>query len=995
MKEELTPPSDSQVTQAPPCNPSGLYPPEQDRDDSENPWKLALESSGEGVWDWNVVTGEQAHSSGWKEMLGYAADEVGTGYHEFVNRVHPDDIANMQAASSAYLEGRAPGYAVDLRMRCKDGAWKWILTRGMVVSRDARGLPLRMIGTHTDITARKQTEEKLRELNLQLIEKTGLLQTTLASISQGIFMIDAGGRVSTFNRRVCELLDMPESFLATRPTTQEMALYQLERGDFGSDAQLVDSHARSYVMSVAEGVQAVLPNHYLRVTPTGRTLEVKTQALPNGGMVRTFADVTDYVQAEAARQQLNLLLDATQAIARVGGWDADIANDRIFWTEGIYRIFETSAQEYTPTPATTHRFFTPQARALIKASYGDGVDQPETHDLELEMITARGRHIWVHSLGTTTWEQGKPVRRTAVLQDITERKQGEVALRENEERWKLALESTGDGVWDWYVQTGEEFFSKRLIEMYGFGEHELLDRAAELDALTHPDDQAQLQQDRQAHFDGLTPTYVSERRVRCKDGSWKWVLARGLVISRDAQGKPLRMIGTHTDITERKRSEALIWQQAHFDALTGLPNRNMLRDRLEHDLKKSRRDSLQLALLFIDLDHFKEVNDTLGHDSGDLLLIEAARRIRDCVRDSDTVARMGGDEFTVILTEVLDATSMERILQKILHALEAVFQLGDELVFVSASIGITMYPLDATEIEDLFKNADQALYVAKGAGRNRFSFFTPALQEAAQTRARLANDLRAGLTGQQFRVVYQPIVELATGAIHKAEALIRWHHPTRGLVSPADFIPIAEASGLIVDIGDWVFQQAAHQVKAWRASLDSRFQISVNKSPVQFHQRGGTHAPWDRQLQTMGLPGESIVVEITEGLLLDTSSSVADQLLELRDAGIQVSLDDFGTGYSSLSYLQKFDIDFIKIDQSFVRHLIAASTDLALCKAIIVMAHELGIKVIAEGVETTLQRDLLAAAGCDYAQGYLFARPMSAPDFEAFLAAQLLPLDSQ
>ena len=542
------------------------------------------------------------------------------------------------------------------------------------------------------------------------------------------------------------------------------------------------------------------------------------------------------------------------------------------------------------------------------------------------------------------------------------------------------------------MQTGQEFFSKRLLEMYGFAENEILNHADELDKRTHPDDRAQLLLDRQAHFDGLTPTYINEHRVRCKDGSWKWVLTRGMVISRDAQGQPLRMIGTHTDITERKVSEALIWQQAHFDALTGLPNRNMLRDRLAQEIKKNRRDGLQLACLFIDLDHFKEVNDTLGHDSGDLLLIEAARRIRDCLRESDTVARMGGDEFTVILTEVPDASSLEPVLHKLLHTLGGVFQLGAERVFVSASIGITMYPHDATAIEDLFKNADQALYVAKGAGRNRFSFFTPALQEAAQSRARLTHDLRAGLVNDQFRVVYQPIVELATGAVHKAEALIRWRHPTRGIVSPSEFIPIAEASGLITDIGEWVFQQAALQVRQWRAALRPDFQISVNRSPAQFQQDGSARLSWSAQLQKMGLPGNSIVVEITEGLLLDTNSSVADQLLDLHDAGIQVSLDDFGTGYSSLSYLQKFDIDFIKIDQSFVRHLIAGSTDLALCKAIIVMAHELGIKVIAEGVETELQRDLLEAAGCDYAQGYLFARPMSAPDFECFLAASRVPM---
>jgi diguanylate cyclase (GGDEF)-like protein/PAS domain S-box-containing protein len=684
------------------------------------------------------------------------------------------------------------------------------------------------------------------------------LQTTLASISQGICMVDAQGRISLFNARLCELIEVSESFLATRPTLHELGLYQLERGDFGPDACLVESGARNYVIKSCLGE---IPPHYLRVTQSGRTLEIKTQTLPDGALVRTFADVTDYVQAATA-------------------------------------------------------------------------------------------------------------------------------LRDNEELWKLALESTGDGVWDWHIPSGKEFFSKRLIEMYGFDQNDLFDQTDMLDARTHPDDLAQMHRDRQAHFNGFTPTYINEHRIRCKDGNWKWVLTRGMVISRDAQGQPLRMTGTHTDISERKKSEALIWQQAHFDNLTGLPNRNMLRDRLEQEIKKNKRDGQQLALLFIDLDHFKEVNDTLGHDSGDLLLVEAARRIRGCVRETDTVARMGGDEFTVILTEVTNASSLERILQGLLQALESAFQLGPEQVFVSASIGITMYPLDATEIENLLKNADQALYVAKGAGRNRYSFFTPALQLAAQNRVRLTNDLRSGLTGQQFRVVYQPIVELATDRVHKAEALIRWQHPTRGLISPAEFIPIAEASGMIVDIGEWVFQQAAHQVKAWRNSLAPHFQISVNKSPVQFHQRGSTRPPWFQQLEAIGLPGNSIVVEITEGLLLDTSTSVADQLLELHDADIQVSLDDFGTGYSSLSYLQKFDIDFVKIDQSFVRHLVAGCTDLALCKAIIVMAHELGMKVIAEGVETLAQRDLLAAAGCDYAQGYLFARPLSVPDFESFMAAR-------
>ncbi|MDD5332398.1 MAG: EAL domain-containing protein [Rhodoferax sp.] len=1025
--------------------------------------------------------------------------------------VHPDFHQITLARAKSILDQGSATTMRELKYFKLDGTAIDVEVQGMPIIFE--GKPAALVAMR-DITGRKLTEITLLEMNAQLNEKSQLLQTTLDSISQGIFMTDADGRVSTFNHRVAELLELPESLLASRSSIEELTRYQLERGDFGPAEGLVDSHARAYVAAAGKGE---IPQRYLRVTPAGRTLEVKTQTLPSGGMVRTFTDVTDYVQAEADRQRLNLLINATHAIARVGGWDADIANDRLFWTEGVYRILETSPEQYSPELATTSQFFTPESRVVVKASYADVVNQPKTHDFVIEMITAKGRHIWVHSMGATTWEQGRPVKRTAMLQDITERKQAEAAWRENEQRWKLALESIGDGVWDWHVQTGERFSSKRLKEMYGFAEHEELDRD-EIDTRTHPDDQAQVLRDRQAHFDGLTPTYVNEHRVRCRDGSWKWVLTRGLVISRDAQGKPLRMIGTHTDITERKHSEAalreneqrwklalestgdgmwewyiqtdeeffsksllkmygygdddaidpvdkfdlrthpddraqlqldrqahfdgltptfsnerrlrckdgswkwvlsrgmvinrdaqgkplrmigthtditerkksesLIWQQAHIDALTGLPNRRMLHERLEQEIKKARRDGQQLALLFIDLDHFKEVNDTLGHDSGDLLLIEAARRLRNCVRESDSVARMGGDEFTVILTELTDASSAEGILQKLLRTLETVFRLNHETIFISASIGVTIYPHDATEIEDLFKNADQALYVAKGAGRNRFSFFTPALQEAAQNRLRLGNDLRTALTDRQFRMVYQPIVELATGTIRKAEALIRWQHPTRGLVSPGEFIEIAETSGLIVDIGEWVFQQAALQAQSWRARLDPQFQISVNKSPVQFHHNCSIDQQWLRQLDALGLPGQSMVVEITEGLLLNSSASVAQQLLELHRAGIAVSLDDFGTGYSSLSYLQKFDIDFIKIDQSFVRHLVPTSTDLALCKAIIVMAHELGMKVIAEGVESVQQRDLLTAAGCDYGQGYLFARPMSASDFETFLAAK-------
>jgi|GEM_PF-2623497 len=441
------------------------------------------------------------------------------------------------------------------------------------------------------------------------------------------------------------------------------------------------------------------------------------------------------------------------------------------------------------------------------------------------------------------------------------------------------------------------------------------------------------------------------------------------------------------DITNKKESEELIWKQANFDKVTGLPNRHMFHDRLEQEVKKAHRASLQMALLFIDLDRFKEINDTLGHDMGDILLMETSRRLGNCVRESDTVARLGGDEFTVILSEVDDTKNVERVAQCILKILAEPFRLGDEVAYISASIGITLYPNDATNVEDLLKNADQAMYVAKNQGRNQSSYFTAALQEAAQERRRLTHDLRGALAANQFVLYFQPIMDLATGRIHKAEALLRWQHPERGLIEPAGFILLAEETGMINEIGDWVFKESARWAKRWCDQFAHDFQISVNVSPVQFLSEGLSCDAWSAYLRDIDLGGQNIVIEITEGLLL--KAAVGDKLLKFRDAGIQVAIDDFGTGYSSLSYLKKFDIDFLKIDKSFVDNLETDINDMVLSEAIIVMAHKLGLKVIAEGVETEAQFKILTDAGCDYAQGYLFSRPLPPEAFDDLLKVSL------
>ncbi|MFT0172531.1 EAL domain-containing protein [Paraburkholderia mimosarum] len=449
----------------------------------------------------------------------------------------------------------------------------------------------------------------------------------------------------------------------------------------------------------------------------------------------------------------------------------------------------------------------------------------------------------------------------------------------------------------------------------------------------------------------------------------------------DRSGRITSVLAVGRDLSDRMAFEATIWKQANFDALTGLPNRQLFQDRLSQEATRVRRSEKRMALMLIDLDRFKEVNDSLGHDTGDILLIEAGRRITSCVRDLDTVARLGGDEFTVILPDLDDIEAVETTVKRINRKLTEPFKLGADEVYISASIGVTVFPDDTAELDALFKNADQAMYAAKNAGRNRFSYFTPDMQLEAQTRLRLTSDLRAALSRNQFQVLYQPVVDLATGRIRKAEALIRWLHPERGMINPLDFIALAEDTGLIIPIGDWVFRQAVQQVRQWREQYDPSFQISVNMSPVQVRQDSGMGARWHEYLNREGMPGQSVVVEITEGLLLQAESNIDEKLLDFRLAGIGISIDDFGTGYSSLAYLKRFDIDYLKIDRSFVQNLSVDENNQVLCEAMVVLAHKLGIQVIAEGVETVEQRDFLKAMGCDFAQGFVYSRPIPADRF--------------
>lgn len=573
-----------------------------------------------------------------------------------------------------------------------------------------------------------------------------------------------------------------------------------------------------------------------------------------------------------------------------------------------------------------------------------------------------------------------------IVLDVTERKKAEASIR----RAALVYANTSEAVVVTDSQGVILDINPAFTSITGYTAEEALGKRMSLLASGRHDSDFYAAMWRSLNTTGKWSGDIWNRR---KDGS-EYVERLTIDTSYNENGTVNCHIGLFADVTAERLKEETIWRQAHFDHLTGLPNRQMFHEELKTAMERADYSSRGMALIYLDLDFFKEVNDSLGHDKGDELLKEVARRLSRSVRSGDLVARLGGDEFTVILTNGDDLDRLDTVCRRILKAVSEPYTLMHNVVTVSASLGVTLYPRDARNVTELLQNADLAMYSAKDAGRNQYRYFALAMQLQAQDRRELLRELHHAMDRQEFELFFQPIVDLNSGTVCKAEALIRWRHPKRGTVGPADFIPLAEDSGMIVPIGDWVFRSAADHAAAWRQRLGSDFQVSVNVSPAQFMSDELDPAEWLACVNGLGMPGAAVLVEITERVLMKADSAAKNKLLAFRDAGVQVALDDFGTGYSSMAYLKRFDIDFIKIDQLFVRNITSDADDLALCQAMIAMAHRLGLKVVAEGVATEAQHALLAKAGCDYAQGYLYAKPLPADEFEALLEGGVLPLVS-
>jgi len=1016
---------------------------EMQRSLAESAQRLAmtLDAVDMGLWDRDLRTGDGTMDTHWLAMLGYQPGEVAGDMQTRQALTHPDDLLRVAHARQLALKGDTEIFEADFRMRHKDGHWVWINTRGRVVERAADGTPLRMMGTHTDISARKNAEidfarqhrllqaisrvqnefivrrdarqafdallhelidvtesgfglvgEVVREpgrdvylliramtdiswddasrerfaamegggmvfdnldglvgatlktgqsvisndpandprrggtphghppmyayLGLpvtvegRLVGQIGLanapegyseadvaflepllsavgqmfrareldrerhqaleaLEVTQDSIAQGILRIGPDGRVSTYNRRLLDLLNLPADLLAERPEFHALVAYQKAHGEFGESFELVDNKGRDYVSNMAlldsSDPRMVPPDTYWRRTARGTVLEVRTRQLPDGGMVRTFADVTEYLNVqEGLRKSQTEVLEARNRLQAV----LDAIPDPLFEMndEGRYLYIYCNSPELLVLP---------QAELLGRRF--DEVLPPEAAQVAREALD----------------------------------------------------EARRDG-----VSIGRQY------------------------CLTLDDNE---------HWFELSVTR-----------------------KRPVAGEADRYVVLAHNITGRKQAEREIERLAFHDVLTGLPNRRLLLDRLAMALAASTRAHQHGALLFIDLDNFKDLNDTLGHDRGDLLLQQVAERLREAVRETDTVARLGGDEFVVML-EGLDgheaeaAVQAEAVARKLLAVLNQPYRLTDKLHNSTPSMGVALFGHPGDTVDELLKRADLAMYRAKIEGRNTLRFFDPEMQAAVLARASLEADLRLGLQRDELELHFQPVVDV-TGALTGAEALVRWRHPQRGMVSPGEFIPVAEQSGLIVPLGQWVLSRACEHLIAWRD--DPRLvglSLSVNVSAREF-----LHPDFVRQvtdlLHRSGVDPARLKLELTESMFLHDTDDIIERMNTLRGHGVHFSLDDFGTGYSSLSYLKRLPLDQLKIDQSFVRDVLDDPDDAAIVRAILTLAQSLELDVVAEGVETEGQRDFLALSGCTAFQGYWFGRP--SPDIKGFLPAR-------
>lgn len=811
--------------------------------ESEYRWRFALEGSGDGVWDWDVINDTVFFSKRWKEMLGFAEHEIGNGFDEWESRIHPDDKIETLARVQACFDGKTPAYACEHRVCCKDGSWKWILDRGMVVSRDEHGKTLRMIGTHSDITERKRLEESLR-------------------------------------------------------------------------------------------------------------------------------------------QNQNDLL-AAQRIAQTGSWRLDLSSNQVTWSEELYRMFAMDPALPPPELNDHPRLFSSASWERLNDAISFAKENGLAYEQELEMIRADGSQGWLWARGEAIRDSvGAIIGLQGVAVDITQRKQSELMLdaaHRETRRFRDALDYVTSYIYMKDTESRYLYANRATLELFGVTAEELVGCD---DSCFFPVETAKrLREIDERVFQGEQT--CEEIDVSYLEGGRRVYLEIKTPLYDETDNKTIcGLLGISTNITTLKEHEKYLEHIAHYDALTGLANRVLLADRLYQAMAQALRRGQKLAVAYIDLDGFKLVNDNYGHDAGDHLLIAVATNMKRALREGDSLARLGGDEFVAVLIDLADETASESMLQRLLTAAAEPMQYGDRTLQVSASIGVTFYPQHGdVDADHLLRQADQAMYQAKLAGKNHFYIFDVEKDRLTRGHHESLERIRRALMDGELVLYYQPKVDMRNGRLIGVEALIRWQHPERGLLPPAIFLPVIEDHALAVDVGEWVIDTALTQIARWRdAGLD--IPISVNIGARQLQQTDFVERLRILLAAHRGVEPRYLELEVLETSALADLAQICKIMEQCREIGVRFALDDFGTGYSSLTYLKRLSADILKIDQSFVRNMLDDPEDLAILEGVLGLATAFRRQAIAEGVESVEHGEMLLRLGCELAQGYGIARPMPAEQLQ-------------
>ena len=917
-----------------------------------------------GSWEWDVRSDLMTWSDELYRIYGMSPQEVGACQQTFLEGLHPGDRKRAEQAMQ-HARATCSRFNFEHRIVRPDGVERWLLSQGEMFA-DAWGKPLRMAGTSQDITDRKQIELALRDRDQQF---KGAFEYSAV----GAAILSVKGGFLQVNQALCDALGYSPDELVTM-NQRDVA----HPGDRAGDVPLLRQFLRGRLPFYQAERRFVTRQGAFGWAMVSVSLIRDDQGKPLHFICQA-QDVSAAKLAQIALKDSEEKFRRLIETAQEGVWVINADRRTTFVNQRMAGMLGYSVDEMLGAPWLA--FTDEEDRADVAANIDRGRNGV-TRQHDFRFRRKDGTHMWALLVANPLFDQeGNYLGALSMLTDISERKQTERALREAKERFGAAFESAPIGMA--LTSTEGRFLqvNRAMCKVTGYAEEELL--ASQVDAITHPDDRdldgAHLKQ----LLAGQIRNYQMEKRYRHAEGQVVCVLVSTSLVT-DADGQPLYLISQAEDITKRKQAEERLTHQSLHDPLTGLPNRTLCMDRLRQALARSARHAGSVAVMFIDLDRFKAINDSVGHSGGDRVLASVAERLRATLRPGDTASRLGGDEFMVVCEDMNSEQDASIVADRLLRAMAPPIPLGDGEVVVSASIGISFAGGSSDRPETLVRDADAALYRAKEGGRARWELFNQAMRVRAMERLETENELRRAIAGGELRLYYQALVRVEDRRIVAVEALARWQHPTRGLLAPAEFIALAEETGLIVPLGIWVIEEACRRYAEWRAARPDEWPLllTVNLSTRQIRQPDFSQVV-ERALARNRMNPSDLCLEITESVLMEAAGPTITTLEALREIGVRLAIDDFGTGYSSLSYLKRFKVDFLKVDRSFMQGLCSDPEDSAIVAAIVTLAHALRLTVVAEGVETAKQLEQLRALGCDLAQGnYLApARPPEALDY--------------